>query len=241
MKKLVLLFSAILMASVISFGQLNDCTLKIDSVDATGLNPGDLVNIPVRMVAVDGVVMGFEFYVLFDNTVFSYSSPGFLQNKNPLFPGNWFEAINENVTPTQHQFAANWLDPNFVGVAVPPNDVLFELQLTYNGGLVNPGDISIMSWNFSKKISDNYQIKGVTGVVNGSFGFYNIIPIDGGLYLPPDIPTENYWTGVIDEDWDNPGNWSLSVVPGPGDDVIINDVSKAPFPTIYGSAATGFL
>ncbi|MCD4695021.1 MAG: T9SS type A sorting domain-containing protein [Bacteroidales bacterium] len=91
-------------------------------------------------------------------------------------------------------------------------------------------------------MSDNYQIKGVTAVVNGFFGFYDIIPIDGGLYLPPDL-TENYWTGAIDEDWDNPGNWSFSVVPGAGDDVIIDDVggSKAPFPTIYGSAATGFL
>jgi hypothetical protein len=176
MKKLVLLISAIMMTSAILFAQ-NNCTLQIDSYDLTGVSAGEVINVPVRMVSVDDVVMGWEFYILFDPTYLTPTAT-FLQNKNPLFPGNWFENIVGG-----NQFAANWLDATFAGVTVPDDEVLFELQFTYEGGLM-AGDVSDMVWNFAKKTSDNFQVKGVTAVVNGSFAFFDITPIDGGVFLP---------------------------------------------------------
>jgi hypothetical protein len=45
---------------------------------------------------------------------------------------------------------------------------------------------------------------------------------------------------MMDEVWDNPGNWTAGV-PNEMTGAIIPNVSKAPFPVIYGAAATGFL
>jgi hypothetical protein len=32
---------------------------------------------------------------------------------------------------------------------------------------------------------------------------------------------ETYWTGAIDDRWENPGNWSCSTIPGPNMNVVI--------------------
>lgn len=40
------------------------------------------------------------------------------------------------------------------------------------------------------------------------------------------------WTGIVSSDWNTPGNWSPAVVPGPGDDVTIPNVSPNFFPLI---------
>ena len=244
MKKLKIIFSVMLivLATAMTFAQ-NDCTLEIGAVDISGLTTGEVVDIPVTMPQVDGVVMGWEFYILFDNTMFTATTtlgdPNyFLQAKTALFPGQWFENINVEVNPGQNQFAANWLDPTFVGVTVPSTEVLFNLRLTYNGGL-NAGEQSDMTWNFSNKKADNFQVKGITAVVNGGFAFYNIVPIDGGAFLPGGVGTPGLWTGAADDgDWFNPGNWDDGNVPADGDNIEIPVLGKAMYPTISGGLVT---
>lgn len=179
MKKLVLLFSAVLITSVFSYAQTNNnCTLKIDSVYISGLDPGETVNIPVRMVSADKSIMGWEFYIKFDGSYFSWA-PGFLQNKTTLFPGNWFEGIND-AGDGNLVFAANWLDPNFAGIAIPAETLLFELELTYIGGLVH-GESTYFKWTFNRKKDTRLEGIGVTAVVNSDSEFFELITLDGCL------------------------------------------------------------
>jgi len=44
------------------------------------------------------------------------------------------------------------------------------------------------------------------------------------------------WDGSTDADWNTVDNWSTDAVPGEGNDVVIPDVSKAPFPIISSVA-----
>ncbi|MCD4789759.1 MAG: hypothetical protein K8R37_07130, partial [Bacteroidales bacterium] len=74
-----------------------------------------------------------------------------------------------------------------------------------------------------------------------------------GIFYPPPFTVtfidgcvgyaclNNLWTGNIDNNWDNPSNWSKSSVPV-AEDVEIPDVGKAAFPVIYfPGALTGSL
>jgi hypothetical protein len=45
------------------------------------------------------------------------------------------------------------------------------------------------------------------------------------------------WTGAIDNDWDDAGNWS-GVVPGSADDAIIADVDNQPIMNVNGTVST---
>lgn len=49
--------------------------------------------------------------------------------------------------------------------------------------------------------------------------------------------TPNSWTGAVDNDWFNPGNWSYGTVPNM-ENVEIPDVGKAPFPVIFNGTAS---
>ncbi|MCB0821641.1 MAG: T9SS type A sorting domain-containing protein [Bacteroidales bacterium] len=63
------------------------------------------------------------------------------------------------------------------------------------------------------------------------FDIFNFEVVPGG-------PTTNQWTGAIDDDWFNTGNWSLGTVPDNTTDVEIpNTGGKAPLPTISGGVA----
>ncbi len=59
----------------------------------------------------------------------------------------------------------------------------------------------------------------------------------------PGGPSVNQWTGAVDDDWFNTGNWSLGTVPDMTTAVEIPNVAaKAPLPTISGAVAmTGAL
>jgi PKD repeat protein len=80
-------------------------------------------------------------------------------------------------------------------------------------------------------------------IPNGSGGQRNTDTYDQS---PPTPGTENVliftdWTGDVDEDWDNAGNWHNGL-PDASLNATIPDVSeKAPFPVIYGTATTGAL
>lgn len=179
MRKLIILIGTLSLISQFLLAQ-NKCTLKIGDLDMTGLKSGDPISIPVSMPQVDGVVTGWEFYILFDNTVFSWEPDAFLANKTHLFKGSWFENINLKVHPGMDQFAANWLDPEFIGIVIPPDEILFTLELIYNGGL-KPGDDLKIIWDFSSNESSKSEVNRKTSVVNGSFEFYEIIPIDATI------------------------------------------------------------
>lgn len=63
------------------------------------------------------------------------------------------------------------------------------------------------------------------------FDIFNFEVVPGG-------PTTNQWTGAIDDDWFNTGNWSLGTVPDNTTDVEIpNTGGKAPLPLISGGVA----
>jgi len=238
MKKLKLILSIVLFfaASSMTFAQY--CEITVGDVDVTGLNAGDPVVVPVTMVAHDDLVMGWEFYILFDDTYLSWA-PGFLQNQTPLFPGGWFEGIND-AGGGMWEFAANWLDPFFSGVDVPDGTLLFELHLTYDGGL---SGASPLTWNYSKKEVSNFQVKGVTAVVNSSFGFFdNLVTNNGSIFEGGAVVTD--WIGDTSDDWNDPLNWTFGVPTGDPTETVNIDatITKATFaPTIYGSVATGAL
>jgi hypothetical protein len=114
-------------------------------------------------------------------------------------------------------------------------------------------------------IADQNQLAGIeyvpsdggVGLMNGGQYYLDATHPTATKYgVPPDYagvyendlmtlalscgPTDNNWTGAVDNDWFNPGNWSMNVVPT-NEDVVIPDVgTKAPFPVIFtGSATTG--
>ncbi|MBN1339863.1 MAG: hypothetical protein JXA03_11100 [Bacteroidales bacterium] len=114
-------------------------------------------------------------------------------------------------------------------------------------------------------IADQNQLAGIeyvpedggVGLMNGGQYYLDATHPTATKYgVPPDyagvyendlltqalmcVTGDNNWTGAVDNDWFNPGNWSLNVVPT-NEDVVIPDVgTKAPFPVIFtGSATTG--
>lgn len=71
----------------------------------------------------------------------------------------------------------------------------------------------------------------LTPTVNAT-GLYTITVTDGACTLTDDVnvtiaPCTYTWTGNVNTDWNNAGNWSTNIVPSPTDNVIIPDVSMA--------------
>ncbi|MCD4736773.1 MAG: hypothetical protein K8R53_12075, partial [Bacteroidales bacterium] len=97
------------------------------------------------------------------------------------------------------------------------------------------------------------EISGI-GIMNGSQYYVSFIqPVPAKYGNPPDYECVYVndllyeplscnqliftWTGAVNNDWFNGGNWTLGTAPA-GEDVIIPDVGEAPFPQVYGGFAS---
>ncbi|MCD4737629.1 MAG: hypothetical protein K8R53_16435 [Bacteroidales bacterium] len=112
-------------------------------------------------------------------------------------------------------------------------------------------------------VQDQNQLAGVAfvpedggvGLMNGGQYYVSAIqPLQTKYGDPPDyagvyennlltfplhcMQPLNEWTGAVNEDWFDNGNWSLGWSPLPTEDVLIPDVGKAPFPIILGGSST---
>ncbi len=61
-----------------------------------------------------------------------------------------------------------------------------------------------------------------------------ILTILLAVFLVPAVQATHYWTGAVNQLWNNPNNWDMGTVPGSGDDVII--VSGTTYPCWISSA-----
>ena len=106
MKKLVFLLSVFIFSSMMVSAQV--INIHVEEVDVTGLNPGDPVFVNVYLDHHEDVIMGWEMYIISDNT-YLLPAVSYLSNKHPNFPGNWFEGMNDQ-GGTHTQFAATgWI------------------------------------------------------------------------------------------------------------------------------------
>ena len=234
MKKVILFFSVLFLSTTLTFGQT--ATL---SVPELGTQPAGSVFFPITIDMTSGDVWGtFQFFFTYDPAVLTpvgdwAASPAAtgITYPNPNFP--FYEWLNNNAY-APNEVILTWL--SFTGTVVPvPGEVICILEFTYTG---DP-DFSPLAWNFTaKEPVQGWPEKGMTGVWTFAGVPYGLTTIDGSV---GPIETGYTWNGSIDEDWDNPLNWTPNGVPTGTDEVFIPDVAKAPFPTIYGSAATGNL
>ena len=176
MKKVVFIFLMLIMGASYSFAQY-DATVRVPDIDITGLNAGDTFIIPFIMDSktAGGLITGFQTYIDFDHTIMSWNgtfadpTPG-VSYFNPLMPYNgngndW--TINDNTG--ENAMFAFWMDPNFMGVDVPDGDTFIAFIFTYNGGLDDNEQISIL-WNtqytsITDAQSSPFNLSFVNGIV----------------------------------------------------------------------------
>ncbi|MCD4790657.1 MAG: T9SS type A sorting domain-containing protein [Bacteroidales bacterium] len=242
MKK-VLLFICLMFS--VNFMFATNAEISMPDIDVTGLNAGDEVLVPITIDNISNLLTGFQFFIETEDVYLTW-------NGSTTVPGPGVNYIHPNLTSlgpdwlwndfggTMNQMAFSWVDPTWMGITITPGDVLITLSYTYNGGLVNPGDFSPIVFGTSKSLNPegNKLTKGVCELYDEFFGVYVLDVItNGSIFIP--IEDFNVWTGLVDDNWNNIGNWSLGVVPGPADNVKIPNVTKAPFPVISGSVVIG--
>jgi hypothetical protein len=227
MKKVILFFSVLFLSGMMSYGQLT-ATLAVPDMGG-GLPAGD-VFMPITVDAIGGGENfgTFQIFLLYDPLVLT---PIDVIYNNPSFP--FYEWAN-NLTYGPNEIVLTWL--SFAGGYFPsPGEELCQIQWTYTG---DPDYCDVLFNTEGDKIP-GWPEKGMTAVWS-TWGDIYTLTLDDGSVGPP--PVAGYvWNGSADEDWDNPLNWTPNGVPTETDEVSIPDVSKAPFPTIYGSAAAGML
>lgn len=143
-----------------------------------------------------GLIGAISLEILYDPTVMSYVD---FTNLNP---STFLIVLDNEITPGQ--VAISWFalagNPDIVGT-VP----FVELNFDYIDCS------SEVSFGPTTEIANDLGIV-ITGInyVDGS-----VSPLDPG-------PATTTWTGAVDQDWENAGNWDNGV-PGCGSDVVIAD------------------
>lgn len=95
-------------------------------------------------------------------------------------------------------------------------------NLSDNQSYAGTGTDSLRIINPSS-LFNNFQYRCVvSGVCN---------PADTGIARTLIIISNNYWTGALGTNWNNPGNWSCGIIPTSTTDAIINPVSNLPIIT----------
>ena len=125
-------------------------------------------------------------------------------------------------------------------VITMPDGITIVDQIAYDGGAVWPdptGKSMTLHPNKMNTIDNDFGYnwyEGITPYGSGDLG------TPGAANDYPDFTS---WTGAVDGNWDEAGNWFWNEVPTDIIDVTIPDVSagKAPYPIISGSATVGSL
>jgi len=121
------------------------------------------------------------------------------------------------------------MDPSFYG---DEPFHMWDLKFLYNGG-----DIEI-SWQDADKttpVAPNISGGTKEKIVTFWTAWDNVEYAMTYMNIPAEAAT-NMWTGAVDNDWFNAGNWSEGVVPTTEDVVI--DVTTKGNPVIFGGNAT---
>lgn len=176
-------------------------------------SPGDSLIIPATITETDNFdfVQSMVFIINFDPDVLEYIDVSF---PNPDFPDyNW-----TTVNPQPGDLRLLWFHTYAPGTQVTPPEILFEIEFEYFGGC------SPLIW------------ESIAIAIYGG-NLENITAIDGSVGC---TSQNNLWEGTIDENWHNPGNWSLGTIPQ-GDNAEIPYNGSFDSPVIYGTAETDSL
>jgi hypothetical protein len=140
--------------------------------------------------------------------------PDVLEPIDVLFPNPNFPFYEWmcNIYYSPDEILLTWLSFSGAQTITPP-EVLCEIEFEYNGGC-------------SPLIWDSVYVSGI-----------NLTLIDGSIGC---TTQNNLWEGTIDENWQNPDNWSFGTVPQ-GDDAEIPDIGSLYYPVIYGTGSTDSL
>lgn len=255
MKK-ILFFVTLLLCANIMFGQMitmgiHDGVDNDNTIDVSALNPGDKVYISLSVDAIDpnseiwGMGLFFNVpagYLSWDGTG-AVPMPG-VTYVNPLFPPtvlpanvavNWYLHSNgiTNVFGYLQGDGGSFVDLD--GQTFPVT--ILTLKFTYLGGVL-PGQSIPITYSVEAKDEGGWKVGGLTEVYYNDF--FEVFPgqvLNPGavLYSAP-VVTGKTWTGAVDSDWFNPGNWNPVGVPTGSDDVTI-PAGKANV-TIAGGVAT---
>lgn len=142
----------------------NSITLRVSETDISDKQVGDTLLISVFCDEVSDVIMGWQIYLLYDEDVIKYNSLDFKQSN---MSGDWFENNIGNM------WAANWLDPTFIGVGLFPGEKIFELVFIYLGGQTD------ITWGMESITEEGRIIKGETMVADGSVKPFKLNLING--------------------------------------------------------------
>ncbi|MCD4681689.1 MAG: T9SS type A sorting domain-containing protein [Bacteroidales bacterium] len=225
MKKVILFFSVLFLSGMVVFGQPT-ATLGLPDVLDPPAGPV-FTDLTVDAIAGGENFGTFQIFIVYDPLVLT---PVDVTYPNPNFP---FYEWSNNLLYGPDEIILTWL--SFSGGYTPTvGEVLCTIEWLYVGA----PSFSLLTFNTVGDEVAGWPEKGMTAVWT-SFGVQYILDYNPG-YVGPGGPPLTTWTGAFDENWDDPLNWTAGV-PDDMTDAEIPDVSKAPFPTIYGSAATGFL
>ena len=190
-------------------------TLSVPALGA-GL-PAGSVFFPVTVEAIDDGVATLQFYFEFNETALTPLNVTYPSTNFPFY--EWMN--NLNYAPGE--IILTWMSLMGMNVFPAPGEIFCIIEFYYTGY----PNYSYFVWGTNKGVH-SYPEKGMTAMWTETLAQFSLTLIDGGTPIP-----QNIWTGAIDDDWFNPGNWDLGSIPSAGDDVHISDMSTAPFPVIY--------
>jgi hypothetical protein len=183
MRKFVIV--SLLLAGVVlcGFSQSGKVTLSVGEVKVSKLNPGDKVNVPVKLINESGVkIVGLQLFVGFDHSILSWDgtmsnpTPG-VRNFNAKCPYSSTEwMFNDNGS----QMGALWNEASITAIEFDGEFVLFEYVFTYKGGL-EKGGASPLSWGATYKDVEGRLVLGKTEVYDGDLKLIDLNFVDGKL------------------------------------------------------------
>ena len=245
MKKIILLLVFVVSATFI-FAQT--CTLRLE-MPATPPNVGDDFFVEIWMDVLDypgyplngGVptLKSGQMGVNFDAAVLTPIKTGgpvplqkYAWNINQMFADYSAKPAEGYPNPGDLRFvsyttSAPGMDPSFYG-GIPMH--MWDLKFHYNGGTI------ALTWqDANKMIPAGPNIAG--GTKSKIVSYWTAWDDAAYAMTYVNIPNGNpaiTWTGAVDNDWANTGNWDSGTVPTATDDVVIPVTANDPMLSAFG-------
>jgi hypothetical protein len=184
MKKLIWIIFYVFIASMLVEAQNYTATIGIGEVNISGLNIGDEVVVPVKLIKKTGGLFSIlQFYIEFDHSILKWKGsykdplPGIrtFQRNMAYAPEAW--AFNDN----GYQLVALWNDPKFMGVSVEDGDTIVAFVFTLTNLPVKDKSY-FFRWSDTNEYLEGRLIKGVTEIIDeSSVKNFDLIKIDGEI------------------------------------------------------------
>ena len=184
MKKHYLFLTILVFHITVLFSQsYYTARLSIDTIDISGLEPGDDVVVPVRLLEKSGgLVIGFQFFIEFDHSVLKWKGtyelplPGVIDfNENmPFNHGDWLFNDNGN------QMVALWEDPGFDGIEMEDGEIFFKYIFTYLGGL-DTNDQTPLTWGETFEQDEGKVVRGETEMFSEKLDYFVLTKQNGAI------------------------------------------------------------